>query len=202
MKISSFVVIPRLLLALGVIILVAASALSQDNAPTAGPEGVVARLPGQSATMLSDGSLLLLGGKNAHGVSSAAYIQQATAKTHLASHMHIARAWQSAAVLPDGTIAIMGGVGSNGKQVGTIERFDPKTQTFGVLGVNAITLRSHHTATLLTDGTVIVIGGISSQDKTSGTAQIWDPRTNRATSLVTGLNTPRSDHTAVLTSRW
>src|SRR6266496_3087757 len=82
-------------------------ALSPNNNP-------IAHAPGQSATLLPDGSWLLLGGQGKNGAISAASIENLAQKTTtvLSNAMLFARAWHSATLLPDGRVLIPGGIGS------------------------------------------------------------------------------------------
>ena len=74
-------------------------------------------LPGQSATLLTDGTLLLIGGEAGNGPLRTATIWNPAngGTTQLSARLHHARAWHTATMLPDGTILVSGGVGSNGQ---------------------------------------------------------------------------------------
>src|SRR6266545_2922505 len=71
-------------------------------------------IPGQTATKLADGRLLLLGGSTTAGGSNAASIwdPQTANTTHLSVTMNRGRAWHTATVLPDGFVLILGGLGN------------------------------------------------------------------------------------------
>ncbi len=185
-----------LALLLATALLATATALSQDLVPGAAASSAA----GQSATLLSNGLFLLLGGNGLHGATASAYVEdpQTGAVTTLANHLQYARAWQSATVLSDGTVAIIGGVGKSGKTVAVVESFDPPTQTFGLVSVSGITPRSHHTATLLSDGEVLIVGGLSASGQTLHDAQLWNPRTGQVAALASTLSVARHDHTARL----
>jgi RHS repeat-associated protein len=158
------------------------------------------QLPGQSATLLSDGRLLLIGGEGTKGpLPNAAILNtQSGAITPLSSELHQPRAWHTATTLPDGTILVFGGVGSDGQVERIPELFDPSKDRFERLPPIGIAPRAYHTATLLTDGRVLFAGGLSESGDTLGTIELWDWRTNSATSVPIGLLVPRSKHTSTL----
>lgn len=113
-------------------------------------------LSGQTATLLPDGRLLLIGGKTAEGLVANAFIRDAVSSstTQVADGLHQPRAWHSATLLPDGTVLVWGGIGTNGIVSGA-ELFHPKTQTFEPFSLSGLTPRAYHTATVLSDGRVL-----------------------------------------------
>ncbi len=197
MKISPkyrfFVVLAPVLMMMGLVL--GTGALSQDSAPA---QSGGAQLPGQSATLLPDGTILLAGGLAADGPTDIVALLAGGTVIPLAGGLVAARVWHTATVLSDGKVAIIGGVGTGGEAIATVEEFDPRQRTFQSVEVAGLTARSHHTATLLSDGSVLIAGGVSGTGKTLGDAQIWNPRTGKTTSVPAGLNTPRSGHTAAL----
>ena len=70
---------------------------------------VAAALPGQSITMLPDGSTLVLGGLTAAGSAGRALLNGQV----LSKGLQHARAYHTATVLPDGTVFIFGGSDGN-----------------------------------------------------------------------------------------
>jgi len=173
--------------------LLTATALSQDSRAKLSP---TVSLPGETVTLLPDGTKLVVGGFGPYGPTDAAAIRGQANVTPLASGLDAARAWHTATVASDGSVVIIGGIGSDGTPVRTVERFDPQTGAFSALGV--LTPRSHHSATLLTDGTVLIVGGISEDGTTLGGAQLWNPRTNVVITIAIALHIPRSGQTATL----
>jgi hypothetical protein len=175
--------------------LLTAAAMSQDSSAVTGRGR---DLPGQSSTLLPDGSILLAGGLSASGPTAAAALLTGETVTPLADRLFTARAWHSATVLSSGKVAIIGGVGDAGEVISAVEEFDPKDRSFLSLKVAGLAARSHHTATLLSDGSVLIVGGLSATGKTLSDGQLWDPRTGNIVTLINGLKTPRSDHSATL----
>jgi len=166
---------------------------SQSQAPSL--------LPGQSATLLADGTLLLIGGEAGGGsLRSAAIWNPATGSTtRLSGRLEHGRAWHTATMLPDGTVLVFGGVGSNGQVLSTPEIFDPETSSFS-LSPSALTMapRSHHTATLLTDGHLLVAGGVGQNGETLASAQLWDSLDSSPAVQLPPLIQARRGHTATL----
>jgi hypothetical protein len=147
---------------------------------TSGPQLVdpgPPRLAGQTATLLSDGRWLLLGGEGSTNLSAAAFLwdPRAQVTVGLAGQPGAARAWHTATVLPDGSVLIFGGIGAGGHAIADAERFDPATESFAPL-TTGLTPRAAHTATLLTDGRVLIAGGVGQNGSTRTDADLWDPR--------------------------
>jgi hypothetical protein len=112
---------------------------------------------GQSATLLPDGSILLLGGEGSPAL--AAIYDPATRTTRGIGRLLSPRAWHTATVMPDGTVLVVGGVERAGALVPLVEEINPGRQTFRALTDVALTPRARHTATLLSDGRVLLAGG-------------------------------------------
>ncbi len=158
--------------------------------------------PGRTATLLPDGSLLLLGGLGRAGVVSSALLEPpgSSQLTLLLTALKTPRAWQTSTLLPDGRVLVLGGVDSAGNVVATAELFDPSAATFSPLTTTGPKARAYHSATVLTDGTVLVAGGLSSAGVVLSSAELWDPRTATRTALSAELSVPRRNHCAVLLS--
>jgi N-acetylneuraminic acid mutarotase len=117
-----------------------------------------------TATLLADGSVLLVGGLQAR--SFASILDPAGRSwSALPSNAQV-RYWHTATTLRDGSILVAGGRTSsfNGvdytygaAEVG--ERFDPASQSWSDAGKH-VEPRFSHTATLLRDGRVLVVGGL------------------------------------------
>src|SRR5438093_11150782 len=159
-------------------------------------------LPGESATVLSDGKWLLVGGESlGSSLSNASIWDPSTGATiALTARLQQARAWHTATVLPDGAVFIFGGVSSNGQVLTSPELFDPETQSFEPLPAPCcLTLRSRHTATLLTDSNLLIAGGMGANKVTLSSAELWDYVDDSVTRLA-DLNTARRSHSASLMS--
>ena len=159
-----------------------------------------ASLAGASATLLSDGRWLILGGDGPQGILARAEIAEAdgTKSTQLPATMHRARAWHTATVLPDGTVLIVGGVGRGRQLVREAELFRPATQSFELITDSGIAARAFHTATLLTDGRVLIAGGVSDHGTVEASAEMWSPHTRAADPIGASLDVARRRHGATL----
>jgi RHS repeat-associated protein len=158
---------------------------------------------GQTRTLLPDGRLLLIGGREADGVSATVAIAdpQTGEVAPLLTKLHQARAWHTTTMLPDGRVLVIGGIGNNKKAVEIAEILDPAAQTCEVLPSIGLTLaRAYHTATLLTDGHVLIVGGLSNKGTALNRAELWDFKTETAITITSRLNVGRQRHRATLQS--
>ena len=91
-----------------------------------------ATLDGQSATLLPDGTWLLLGGEVNGDVTGAAVIEDSASgrQTTLPIGLNVPRAWHTATVLPNGQILIFGGVDAHGHLINRAEFYDPAPGVF------------------------------------------------------------------------
>jgi Kelch motif len=154
---------------------------------------------GHTATLLSDGTVLLAGGNNSTAAMSAEIYVPTTDSFHATGNMTTARGAHAAALLLNGKVLIVGGDSVNAVFLtpGTAELFDPSTGAFTATG-NTNYFRGGPTATLLLDGTVLVAGGI--EDGGIGlidlnSAELYDPNAGTFT-LVGNMTIGRADHTA------
>jgi len=157
-------------------------------------------VPGQSRTLLPNGSILLLGGQDVNDVrgSGEVWNLQTLDVQTLSNTMTVARAWHTATMLPDGTVLIAGGLDAAKEVVVTVERFTPATGTFDVVPGLTLTPRAFHTATVLTDGRVLIGGGRSASQEVLDLVELWYPRTGQTDVLPQGLSLPREHHEATL----
>src|SRR5437867_11495560 len=129
------------------------------------PSGAASRSAGfalearslHTATLLSAGTVLVVGGYNGNFLSSAEIYDPATgAFRATTTGMSAARRAHTATLLADGRVLIAGGY--NGTHLNTAELYDPSTDGFTATQGKLVTTRSSHTATLLGDR-VVVAGG-------------------------------------------
>jgi hypothetical protein len=136
---------------------------------------------GQSATLLSNGKVLIAGGNSgtvSMTVSASAELYDPTAGTFAETgSMTVPRSGHAAILLPDGTVLIIGGYNdSTGISDGRVERYDPSTGTFSVAAdLGALTCPDNWSiATLLADGRALIGRGCA-PPVSSGAATLYDP---------------------------
>ncbi len=143
------------------------------------------RRPGASRTLLPDGRVLHLGGRDDDGTLADASIEDPdTGQIFvLSSTMAGRREGHTATVLADGTVLVLGGVDAAGQPVAGAELFDPALERFTNAPFPAGGLRRGHAAALLSDGRVLVVGG--GGRPAAMTLEMWDPSTGTV-NLVAG----------------
>lgn len=128
----------------------------------------------QTATLLSDGRVLIAGGRDsALGyLTSAELYDPKTGTFSPTGSMAVARFPCTTALLLDGRVLFVGGMGAG---AGTsAEIYDPKTGKFTLTGSMAA-VRWNPTATVLADGRVLIVGGGATG--TLASAELYDPKT-------------------------
>ena len=141
--------------------------------------------PTATATLLSDGRVLVVGGFGglaypSTAVAAAEVWDAASDSFREAGELAQPRVLHTATLLQDGRVLVIGGDGPDG-QLASAEVWDPTTERFRSAGSLAAP-RTGHTATPLADGRVLVLGGSTSSDDGLTTsfvtvAELWDPST-------------------------
>ncbi len=157
-----------------------------------------------SATLLQDGSVLLVGGTGVRGAQpgAAEIYDPATRSFSAVGSLQYPRDFHTATRLADGPVVILGGTGGDRgaeKPIAAVEVYDPETRQFSVQG-RLKRPRHDHSAVLLDDGRVLVVGGMDWSGERPGPVaaiEIYDPATQRST-RVGRLRQPRWDHDAFL----
>lgn len=151
-----------------------------------------------TATLLTNGTVLLAGGRNGTGpVDSLEQFNPATGTfSALVSRLSTLREAHSATVLPDGMILLLGGTDGT-RTLDTADLFDPVSGSIAALGARLSAPRAGHTATLLLDGTVLLTGGTDGTTVLNS-ALLFDPVSGSITALGSRLSALRSGHTATL----
>jgi hypothetical protein len=156
---------------------------------------------GSSATRLTDGRVLVVGGTFAQ--TTAEIYDPTTGTFALTGPLNTVHSYHTATLLPDGRVLIAGGQDNNGPQTHNVaELYDPTTGLFTLTG-SLNYHRSGHTATLLQNGKVLITGGTQTTTPGEGialdSAEIYDPFTGTF-SLISSMATPRTCHRATLLS--
>ena len=145
--------------------------------------GMTAARLGHIATLLANGTVLIVGG-DAVGNSAEIYDPAAATWTPTAS-ANVGFFPYASALLPNGKVLVTGG-GAGGSA--TSEIFDPSTGTWAATGTND----GGQTATLLANGTVLVSGF-----GTGNSTEIYDPATDTWT-LTGAMTTTRFEYATTL----
>jgi len=180
------------------------AALPGSFAPTGSMEFPRA---GHTATLLQDGTVLIIGGENSTGSLATAEIFNPDTGmfTSTKGTMETARVGHTATLLTSGTVLVTGGNDTTGA-LATAEIFDPTTGMFTPLVSMMETVRVGHTATLLNDGTgrVLVAGGGSASEEFFGagidstvSAELFDSKSGQFTPAG-HMSASRIYHTATL----
>ena len=86
------------------------------------PQDLSSDLPGQTTTLLPDGSLLNIGGLAGDGPVTAVVVPARSEIKGDPVHIQRARAWHTATMLPNGNILILGGIGGQTEKWPTVRR--------------------------------------------------------------------------------
>ncbi|MEV7028374.1 kelch repeat-containing protein, partial [Kitasatospora sp. NPDC093558] len=131
---------------------------------------------GHTATLLSDGRVLAVGGQNTTGVlTSAEVYDPATGAWSATGDTVNPREEHTATLLSDGRVLAAGGDPADS----TAELYDPATGTWSSTG-SLTAPHKQHTATLLPSGKVLIAGGETSPSAHPGItalAELYDPAT-------------------------
>jgi hypothetical protein len=138
--------------------------------------GMIEARSGQTATLLSDGKVLVAGGRigpnGDRSAKSAELYDPGSGTWSATGSMHDARDGQTATLLLNGTVLVAGG--SHGRSyndaLATAELYDPVSGTWTATG-DMLAAGIGHTATLLPNGYVLVVGGHGNPTL----AELYDP---------------------------
>jgi hypothetical protein len=157
---------------------------------------------GHTATLLSNGQVLIVGGYDpTTSIISDAELYDPIAQVFIdLGNTNTPRFHHTATLLQNGQVLIAGGETDPTPDgaYNTAEIFNPQTWTFSPLSVNMVSPREGHAATLLNDGTVLITGGDNPPSGSLNTAEIYNPTSNTFTAVSAAMTSPRIFHDAVL----
>src|SRR2546428_2901908 len=145
-----------------------------------------------SATLLSDGRILITGGDGASGPLATAEFFNRDGSVSAAAPINVARSKHISIVLKDGRVLIAGGTVAGGGATNAAEIYDPTASTWGSLAGGMMEARSGATAGLLQDGRVVITGG-QNGSVVSSTIEVFDP-VGGGFSFAGTLSSPRAQH--------
>ena len=159
-----------------------------------------------SATLLSDGRVLIAGGRDNNCTGTCPVYSLASAEiydpstgvfTPTTGSLNLSRWGHTAALLQDGQVLILGGENTDSQDPGMLfaaERFDPQSGAFTKSSSTA-EARSMHTVTLLNNGKLLVAGGFRATSIAVNSSEYFDPATG-VTRIGPGMNEFHARHTA------
>lgn len=167
------------------------------------PVGMAHARQGHTATLLSDGRVLIVGGIGDEGEvlgSAEIYNPLSGSFTEVPGGLECPRYKHTATLVADGRVIIIGGRGPSCRQevIQEIEAFDPLTESFSTLVWKMRPPRYAHTATVLDPGgvRVLVAGGFSATDEPWGTAHTFEAGPDTFGEDFIDLLFARAQHTA------
>ena len=166
-----------------------------------GPAGTMTtnRGSGLTATLLSNGTVLIVGGQYLDTSQASAEIYDpGTATSTPTGSLSTPRSFHTATLLSDGRVLITGGHQFNfvNSALDTAEVYNPLTGTFTVQGTMSAH-RQDHTATRLPGGRVLIAGGYDGSQSGLSSAETFNPSTGTFTSTG-NMAAGRGNHTATL----
>lgn len=166
---------------------------------------VQGRLDG-TATLLKDGTVLVVGGRPYPGGATtiAERFDPLTGLWHDAGRLHEARTGLSVSLLSDGSVVVVGGVGGGlwpwqHGAIAAVERYQPARHNWTTVAPlpQGVT---EHSAVVLSDGRLLIAGGRDRDSPGSrATTATWayDPGSDRWEGMA-ALNQPRAGNVATL----
>ncbi|HEY1213131.1 MAG TPA: kelch repeat-containing protein, partial [Bryobacteraceae bacterium] len=116
---------------------------------------------GATATLMNDGRVLIVGGKDGSGNALATTdVLQPDGTTVAAPPMLTARYGHGAVLLQDGRVFVAGGYTNGGAVSNSAELFDPNTNTWASVPYSMVEPRAQFTLSQLKGGDVLLVGGI------------------------------------------
>jgi hypothetical protein len=162
---------------------------------TAVPGSMISARSSHTATLLSNGKVLLAGGQNAGStaLNSAELFDPLTNSFTATGALSSARTGHRAIMLTTGNVLFTGGVSASNQTLSSTELYNPTTGQFSA-GNAMNSPRSSHAMTVTAGGRVLITGGYHSNALSS--TEMYNPVSGMFYS-VDSMLTARTNHTAV-----
>jgi N-acetylneuraminic acid mutarotase len=156
---------------------------------------------GAAGTLLADGDVLIVGGRDVTGdvglTQAELYDPTTNSFTPTTHPLNVARYLPTATALPDGTALIAGGIDAGtGAGISSAEIFNPTTGDFTFTTGSMVTGRGEATAVLLKGGQVLIAGGAENNTPLD-TAELYTPSSQTFAATNGPMSSVRLDSAAV-----
>ncbi|CAF1651245.1 unnamed protein product [Adineta ricciae] len=149
-----------------------------------------------TASILSNGKVLVTGGYNGVSLNSAELYDLSTGNWTTTGTMSVARHAHTASILSNGKVLVTGGW-TGTVSLNSAELYDPSSGNWTTTG-NMSVARYYHTVSILSNGKVLVTGG-QTGSVSLNSAELYDPSTGNWTTTGT-MSVARYWHTALILS--
>jgi RHS repeat-associated protein len=159
---------------------------TQENPSGTPPLNLIYPRYGQTATVLPDGTVAVLGGIGADGnpLTAAEILDLNSGQSQLIADTGLsARSQHTATLLPDGSLLVAGGIGADGAPLSNAQLWNWQTAQAHNVSGGLTAARSGAIANLLPNGDVAISGGKLAQGDIASTVEVYDPQSGSLSSM-------------------